>query len=141
MKKRHLKTIIERYCEPCRFQRRDEIISYCIQLNKQLHFYRNSINKTRKPFDLNDALNFCNIKTKGVFYLQSDFAERLLYEDTPISTVKLKNRVGEYAKFYVLEGSNDGHILVWYFNIHKQLDYDFFDANKILLEGNIGVRV
>lgn len=141
MKKRHLKTIIERYCEPCRFQKRDNLISYSIELNKQLHFYRNSINKTETPFDLNDALNFCNIKTKGVFYLQVDFAEWLLYEDTPISRMKLKKRDGYYAKFYVLEGSVDGHILVWYFNIHNQLDYDFFDANRILLEGNIGVKV
>ena len=141
MKKRHLKTTIERYCEPCRFKTRNDLISYTIQFNNTLKLYYNSLLKTNSKFVFNDALNFCGVKHKGIFYLDEDTADRIIYEDTPPLSQTLEKRDGKYTKFYILEGSEDKHILVLYFNIHNNLDYDFLNANKILLEGNVGIYI
>lgn len=141
MKNRHWKTIIERYCEPSRFKTKNELISYTIEFNRQLHLYQNSINKTESKFNFNDAMNFCNVKTKGVFYLNERSTYRVQYDDIPSFLVDLDGSDDRYTKFYVVESSDDGWVLVLYFNIHNTMDYEFINNNKILLEGNVGTLI
>ena len=141
MKKRHLKTIIERYGFNSRIKTKDELIRFSISFNNRLHLYRNYITKFGKEFDLNEALNYCDEKTKGTFYLDADVVYKVQYDDTPGAEVLLNGSDKKWVRFDVLEASQDGWIMVLYFNVLGQLDYEFVDDNKVLLEGNIGTII
>lgn len=141
MKKRHLKTIIERYGFNGSIKNKDELIRFSISFNHRLHLYRNYINKAGKEFDLNDALNYCDEKTKGTFYLDADVVYKVQYDDTPGAEVLLNGSDKKWVRFDVLEASQDGWVMVLYFNVLGQLDYEFVEDNKVLLEGNIGTII
>jgi hypothetical protein len=154
MKNRHLKTLEERFGVNEKLKTKNDLSKKCIEFNKNLKFYYNKIKKDNSKFNLNDAFNFCSIIPKGIFYLRAKSEDKNTYGSVDMSDssfavyekvpkqVKFKtDNFMTFCKFYVIDISLDGYIWVIYEYPNSDIDYDFIQTNKILLEGNIGIYI
>lgn len=152
MKQRHFKSLEQRY--GTHYTNRKELDEAKSLFLKNLRFYYNKINKEKSNFNLNDALNFCGIMTKGIFYMKAlceqegayylnpEFgaASYILFEDTlPRSQKLCISDNMEYTKFYIFGISEDKWCYLLYFDLYNNLDYTIIETGKITINGNIGI--